>query len=226
MVARSSYTGTLFCGLLLLSLPAGATGDTEAVDRILGKMRQAYGELTDYSMRVESETAVDGTSERQVLEYRFMKPHRIRIDFVSPHRGTALVVSQDGRVFVRPGGFLKFLTLPLDVDNPLLQVSPGQRIDQTDLGLLIEKIERSLTVERKGEIRLRETPASAVLEVRAAAHFLPDLEACYLYTIAKDTWLPAEIVERIPGKGLERTVRFLEMRLNPGLSEAVFTLDE
>ncbi len=191
-------------------------------------MRDAYSELTDYSVRVESESFDHGKlRERQALVYRFKKPNRIRIDLVTPHGGTTIVYPHRGtKALVRPGGLLRFLTLPLDIENPLLRVSPGQRVDQTSLGLLLDNIERSLAEDRSGEVRWSESPDSVVIDVEARNHFLPDVQTHYTYTIDKNTWLPARVVERSAEMTLQRVVRFLDLAVNPGLPESVFTLED
>jgi len=138
--------------LLACIMPIFADGREELnPSDIIKKMEAAYEGVTDYQAKVEVKSyKKDGSFEKKKFLYRFKKPNRIRLDFESPHSGMVLIYAhKDGKVLIRPSGWLRFLKIHLEPNNSLLTVSPGQRIDQTDLGLLIRNISHSVTDRRQ-----------------------------------------------------------------------------
>jgi len=121
-------------------------------DTLLKKMESAYDNVNDYRASMEVRTLKrDGSTETERFFYTFKKPKWIRLDFESPHAGMILVYpDKNGKVAVRPAGLAHFLKFHLEPDSRLLKGSSGQRIDQTDIGLLIKNIARSLTDQRRG----------------------------------------------------------------------------
>ena len=57
---------------------------------------------------------------------------------------------------MRLQGLLPMFTFHLMLDDPLLETPSGQRIDQTDLELLINNIRHSLTDQRRGPVSISE----------------------------------------------------------------------
>ena len=68
-------------------------------------------------------------------------------------------------------GFGHPLKLHLSPDNSLLLVGSGQQIDQTDFGLLIDNISRSLTDQRRGALDITEEVGHVRISVLAENHF-------------------------------------------------------
>jgi hypothetical protein len=133
----------------------------------------------------------------------------IRIDMRSPRAGATLFYpDQQGKVVLNPGGWASVFTLHLAPDSALLGMDTGQRIDQTDMGLLIRNIGRSLTIQRRGECRLGGSSGKMQLEVLAEDHFLPGVETLYRFVIDTADWLPREVHEFSPDGTPKRTVHF------------------
>jgi outer membrane lipoprotein-sorting protein len=169
----------------------------------------------------------DGSSETEKFLYSFKRPKWIRIDFESPHAGMILVYpDKNGKVAVQPAGLAHFLKLHLAPDNRLLKGSSGQRIDQTDLGLLIRNIRHSLTDERRGRAEIADENGYARIRVLAVNHFREDIVTLYQFFIDKKLWLPAIVEEFTPDGSLERSISFGDLRINNGLSDSFFQLDE
>ena len=199
----------------------------EDITGIIGKMKAAYAQIEDYQM----ETEVKVYHEGQVIEtkrflYTFRKPDHIRIDMKSPYAGMVLVYpAENDKVAVKPGGLFGFMKLRLSPDSALLRTDAGQRIDQTDLGLLIKNIDHSLTDKRRGEVRITGQDGQVRIEVLAEDHFLDGVLTLYHFFIDKTRWLPVEVREFNPDGILKREVRFLNLRTSIGVSESFFRIN-
>ncbi|MFU8855498.1 MAG: hypothetical protein ACNA8S_00685 [Deferrisomatales bacterium] len=160
---------------LCAALPApGRSGERE-IRELLLEMDSAYSRVEDYRLRVHSVIRRAGEAPEETdLTYWFRRPDRFRMELRNPHPGLTLVHPHgEGRVRVRPGGLLRFLKISLDPGSARLEVSPGQRVDQTDLGLLIRNISRSLAGAAPGAAAVRAEGGTVVLSVEGENHFLP-----------------------------------------------------
>ena len=204
--------------------PARTASDTES---LLKNMEGAYEQVTDYQTTIEVKTYRRGGSfANQKFLYTFKKPDRIRLDFETPHRGMVLVYpDQNGKAVLRPPGLGRFFTLHLAPDNSLLRSSSGQRIDQTDLGLLIKNIGHSLTDQRRGPVEFAEDDGHFRVRVLADDHFQKGVETRYQFFIDQKLWLPAEVEESTPEGRLERKINFHNLRINTGVPDSFFRMD-
>ena len=150
----ASLTVLVAC-LMIFSAVVHGGYDVEAV---LKKMEAAYDEVKDYQTEVEVKIyKKDGSFKTERSLYTFKKPKWIRLDFVSSHPRMILVYPDwNGKVLMRLPGLLPVFTFHLMLDDPLLETPSGQRIDQTDLGLLIKNIRHSLTDQRRGPVSISE----------------------------------------------------------------------
>ncbi len=177
------------------------------------------------------ETEVKVYHEGQVAEtkrflYTFKKPNHIRIDMKSPYAGMILVYpGDDGKVTVKPVGLFGFLKLHLSPDSTLLHTATGQRIDQTDMGLLIQNIEHSLTDRRHGDVSVSEQDGHVRIEVLAEDHFLAGVLTLYYFIIDKTRWLPLEVREFTPNGIPKREVRFRNLRTSIGVPDGFFQIN-
>jgi hypothetical protein len=199
----------------------------EQVAAIIAKMKGAYAQVEGYRTDAEVEEYHEGRiAETRRFIYTFKKPDHVRIDMESPHPGLVLVYPDEGgKVSIKPGGLAHFFKLRLAPDNPLLTRRTGQRIDQTDMGLLIRNIEHSLTDRRYGKIAISGDNGRVVLDVLAADHFLPGIRTRYLFFIDEKTWLPTEVDELTPDGVLKRKVIFRDLKIMAGIPDKFFQLD-
>ncbi len=207
--------------LIFLCSPAHAEYD---VDALLGKMEAAYEEVKDYQAEVEVNVYDrSGSVEVERFVYTFKKPKWIRLDFLSPHPGMILVYpDKNGKVLVIPSGLLRTIRFHLALDNSLIRVPSGQRIDQTDMGLLIKNIRHSLTDRHRGTPSISEEEDTVQIEVLAADHFREGLETRYRFLISKKLWLPVEVDESTLVGVLKRKIFFRNLRVNIGVSDSLF----
>ncbi|MGA7800953.1 MAG: hypothetical protein WCC36_09085 [Gammaproteobacteria bacterium] len=165
------------------------------VETILNQMETAYDEVTNYQVAVEVIFfSKRGATKSQTCLYSFMKPNRIRLDFLSPNPGMIMVYPDaDGKVILKPVGLLSPFTFHLALDDPLLQTPSGQQLNQTDLGTLIRNIRHSVTDQRRGPISISTDKDSVRIEVLADDHFRKGVATKYQFVIGKARWLPLEV---------------------------------
>ena len=193
--------------------------DTET---LLMKMEGAYAAVNDYQANMEINTyGKDGSFKTKKFLYTFKKPKRLRLDFESPHTGMIVVYpDQDGKVALR-----RFFTFHLAPDNPFLRGSSGQRLDQTDMGLLITNMGRSLTNHRRGALEMAEDEKEIRIRVAADDHFRKGVVTLYQFSIDKELFLPVKVEESTPAGLLERTIVFRTLRTNIGVPDNFFQLN-
>jgi outer membrane lipoprotein-sorting protein len=215
--------------LLICHIGSYASAETPLdTDTLLKKMETAYAGVNDYRASMEVRTfKEDGSSETERFFYTFKKPKWIRLDFESPHAGMILVYpDKNGKVAVRPAGLAHFLKFHLAPDSRLLKGSSGQRIDQTDIGLLIKNIAHSLTDQRRGPVEMVEENGHVRVRVKAVNHFHEDVVTLYQFLIDKKLWLPAKVEESTPDGRVERVITFEGLTINSGVPDSFFQLDE
>jgi outer membrane lipoprotein-sorting protein len=186
---------------------------------LVKKMESAYAQVNDYQANLEVRTyREDGSFETKKFLYTFKKPKWIRLDFESPYSGMILIYPDpDGNAVVR-----YFFTLHLSPDNPFLQAASGQRINQTDLGLLVRNIAHSLTDRRRGPVEVAEDPGDVRIQVLADDHFREGVVTRYQFLIDKKMWLPEQVEESTPDGVLERTIFFRNLKTNIGIADTFF----
>ena len=214
-----------FFYILIVCIPSfGAKGLTPA--KILQKMQESYAEVKDYQTHVLVRRYEEGGSASVWrFKYTFKKPRMIRIDFQSPHKGMVIVYSeQEGEAVVQPFLWMPFIKFHLSLSSNLITDPSGQRIDQTDMGQLIENIGKSLTTERKDDPMIDDS--GTVIEVRVLAedHFHRDQTTYYRFLIDKTLWLPVGVDEQTPDGVLKREMRFHDFRTNLGITGSFFKL--
>ncbi|MBI5602041.1 MAG: hypothetical protein HY879_01655 [Deltaproteobacteria bacterium] len=217
----------LFIIFFSVTLSYASAGDPLEAADLFEKMETAYAQVTDYQTRVEVKTyKSNGSLMTEKFLYTFKKPNRIRLDFESPYSGLILVYPDEkGKVVVQPPGLTRFIRLHLAPDNTLLVGPSGQRINQTDLGLLIQHIIRSLTNLRRSLADIAEKNGEVRIRVSADNPFRRGVVTLYQFFINKDLWLPARVEESTPAGQLQRIVTFENLRLNIGIPDGFFRLD-
>jgi outer membrane lipoprotein-sorting protein len=194
------------------------------VETVLKKMEAAYDEVRDYQTEVEVKIyKSDGSFKTDRSLYTFKKPKWIRLDFLSSHPRMILVYpDRNGKVLMRLPGLLPVFTFHLMLDDPLLETPSGQRIDQTDLGLLIKNIRHSLTDQRRGPISISEDKDTIQIQVLANDHFREGVETTYRFLISKELWLPVEVGRFTPDGVQEGRIIFRNLRININVSDSLF----
>jgi outer membrane lipoprotein-sorting protein len=220
----------LSAGIVLLcvfSNPACARDASDSAD-LIAKMEAAYARVEDYRTRL----VITGFGKdhsfvkRQTLLYTFKKPDKFRLDFESPHRGMVVAYpDNDGKVSIRPMGWGPFFAFHVKPESSLLEISPGQQINQTDLGLLIRNIAHSLTDMFLGDLDITSDHDKVVIHVLSDNPFRRGDPTRYVFFVDERLWLPVEVKELSAAGVLRRTVVYENLRLNTGVHDSVFHLD-
>ncbi len=192
-------------------------------------MESAYRGIEDYQARLVitgfgKERSFSGV---QKLTYTFKKPNRIRVDFHSPHKGMVIAYpDKEGKVVVHPSRLLpSAFNVHLDPGNPLLEISPGQQINQTDIGLLIKNIAHSLTDMHLGDLDVSEHPNTVIIRTLADNPFKRGTPTRYTFTVDKRHWLPVAVEERTASGVLKRRVVYENLRIDTGIRTSFFGLE-
>jgi outer membrane lipoprotein-sorting protein len=208
--------------LTFLAIPANAADQGDAL-AVLKRMESVYETVKDYRVRVQVILAAENAAKRtEEFIYTFKKPRQVRIDYQMPRSGTILTFpDEEGKVLVRPWGW-RFLDLHLAPDSMFLANPSGQRVDQTDFGLLIRNMGRSMDGGRRGPLVILEEDQVLRMRVLAENHFRDGKVTNYQFTIDKSTCFPAEIEEWTPEGVLERKITFRDLAVNAGVPDTFF----
>jgi outer membrane lipoprotein-sorting protein len=221
---------TLAVHLLLAAQPwaAATPAPNPQVSGVLARLETAYAAVPSYQTDMEVREYRKGKyQESKRFRYTFRKPDQLRIDMRAPQPGTVLIYpDQQGKVTLRPGGWSGFVTLHLAPDNAMLASGSGQRIDQSDFGLLLRNMRHSLTGQRRGEVLLSETPERVTIEVLADDHFLPGVQTLYRFVIDKATWLPQEVHESTAQGAPKRISIYGNLRTALTLNDGFFRVSD
>lgn len=213
---------------LLLVLPAIPLNAANPADgqAVLKRMESAYAAVKDYRVLVRVVLAGENAGRRtEEFIYTFKKPRQVRIDYQMPQPGTIVIFPDaEGKVLVRPWGW-RLLDLHLAPDSLLLTDPSGQRVDQTDFGLLVRNIGRSMDQGRRGPLEIVEEGPFVRMRVLAENHFREGQVTRYQFTIDKSTSFPAEVEERTPDGIFERKITFRNLAINTGVPDSFFRLN-
>ncbi|BAL25618.1 hypothetical protein [Azoarcus sp. KH32C] len=135
-------------------------GDAMAAD-LLAEAATRFQTVQTYRVTLHSHPA---EGEPQVIRYAWRRPGWIRMDFIEPHHGAALIYDPGAhRVHLWPFGPDHLPSLNLAPDNRLILSPRGHRVDQSDVGALLANLQE---LHAKG--RLSE-PADGELAGRAVS---------------------------------------------------------
>jgi outer membrane lipoprotein-sorting protein len=214
---------TCFFAIVFVCVPC-AVSLGQAPAEILQKMQQSYAGVKDYRTDVLVRR-YDEVGSVSVLRfnYTFKKSKMIRMDFQSPHEGMVIIYSEQNRkAVVQPFSWAPFVKFHLSPGSDLITGPSGQRIDQTDMGQLIENIGKSLFTER-GDKPLVESSETAIeIRVLAEDHFRRNRTTLYRFVIDKARWLPVAVDEWTPDRIRKREIRFQDLQINLGVADSLF----
>lgn len=178
--------------------------------------------LRSYTARINTYAGGD-----EQIDYSYRTPGHIRMDFISPHKGTALVYDPDGGIVrLRPFKALKFLVLKLKPTDRLIRSKRGHTVDRSHLGALIDN---ALKVEASGSSEVIGTDTedgkeAVTVEVTGREGFESLGVNRYLL------WLDAEDLMPLRAEAFDKSGELLEgvriegLVLDPELEDSVFEL--
>lgn len=205
---------------MLSALMLAATLTGAPSDPLAGAIEQ-YRAVTSYSVTIHSIHA-DGEEH---IRYYYKKPGFVRMEFIRPHAGTVLIYNPHTRkVRLWPFGVKHFPELDLSPDNPLIGNSRGQRVDRSDVGVLLENA-RALRdggkLESSGSDII--TGKKAIyLAVTGAGNFEVGGVHRYELWLDPESLFPLRVVSRDLRDAIIETVTMDAAEINAALPDSLF----
>lgn len=146
----------MFAALLVLSCIMYPVDKSLAVASLLSQRstttdhiviaRQHFDKLQSYQVLIRSSSV---QAESKIIRYSYKKPGFIRMDFTQPHPGAVLTYNPvSNNVKLWPFGLGTLPVLNLSPTNSLIKDERGHRVDQSDIGALLDNIRH---LQREGK---------------------------------------------------------------------------
>lgn len=199
--------------LVLASLGA------DSIDPI-GAAIERYRTVESYQVTLRSSYG----DKADIIRYSYKKPGFVRMDFVQPHKGAVLIYSPLTRnVRLWPFGG-KLFSLTLSPENRLVQSPTGQRVDQSDIGALLDNVK---TLQRNGETaivgeELIGGTRTLRLAVAGTGNFVAGNVRGYDLWLDSHTLLPLKVVSRDVNDEIIETVVMDDLEINVKLADELF----
>lgn len=205
----------MLSALMLAAALSGADPDplTGAIER--------YRKLETYRVTIHSVHA----DAQEHLRYFYQKPGFVRMEFVRPHAGAVLVYSPSTqRVRLWPFGVGRFPELNLSPTNPLIQSSRHQRVDQSDVGVLLGNVQ---ALRQGGRLGLMDEQALAgrkVLYFSVIGAGQLTVAGVHRYQLWLDaaSLFPVKVISRDLQDAVIETVRMEDVEIDVPLPMTLF----
>ncbi|WMC11691.1 hypothetical protein PU634_04830 [Oceanimonas pelagia] len=202
----------MLSGMLLLMALALDSPD------LLAQARARFDRLQGYRLELRSE----GPGGSQRLRYAYRKPGLVRLDVISPYAGAVLIYSPwSRRVRLWPFG-LEGPSLSMSPDNRLVQSPHGHRLDRSDVGALLENVQR---LRRRGaslSARSLSLAEREVWQLRVRGPADPGQVARYELWLDKTLLFPVRVISHDARGNLMETVWLEHIELDPDFAGDVF----
>jgi len=184
---------------------------------------ESYQRIASYRVTLHSR---HGGNE-EIIRYFYKKPGFIRMEFVKPHKGALLVYDPTAKIVrLRPFGFTSLFVLALDPDNSLVKSAQGHRVDESDIGALLRRVQRLQehgTTAVTGEETVGGRKAALVTVEGREGYSLQGIHR-YLLWLDKTTHLPAKVAAYDDKGKLVEEVVMSDLEVNVVLEDGVFRL--
>ncbi len=189
----------------------------------LAEAEARFRALATYQVTLQS-TAADG--ERQIIRYSYRKPGWVRMEFVQPHRGLVLIYDPLVRkVRLWPFGPNRAPAFSFGPDNPLVRSRSGQRVDRSDIGVLLANLmalRASGSMMPLGDAELAARPA---LGFEIAGGMGATVAGVHRYRVwlARDSLFPLKVESFDAGGNLIEAVDMTNVEIDVPFPERFFT---
>jgi outer membrane lipoprotein-sorting protein len=187
----------------------------------LGAALERYGAVTTY--RVTLRSGVGDTKE--TIRYFYKKPGFIRMEFIKPHKGALLVYDPTAKtVRLRPFGFASAFILTLSPDNSLVKSAQGHRVDESDMGALLQRVKR-LREHGSATIKGEETVGgkdAVIVNVEGEKGYSLEGIHRYLLWLDKQTLLPLKTTAYDSKDDPVEEVLMDDLEVNVPLEDSLF----
>jgi len=190
---------------------------------VISKALSAFDSLDTYSVTLKA-LCCDSDEE---IKYAYKKPGFIRMDFINPHEGAALVYNPiNKKVRLKPFGLFSFFKLTLNPDNSLITNPKGHQVDKSDIGALLRKMD-TLLVNGYSEIKQSEDINDRlcdVYEIFDTNMFSVDDINKYKVWLDKEIYLPLKVEAFDTSNVLIESVLMDDLQINVTFDEDFFDL--
>jgi len=200
----------------LLVLASLGTNGMDPVDAAI----QRYRAVKSYQVTLKSFYG----DQSDIIRYFYKKPGFVRMDFVQPHQGVVLIYSPlTKNVRLWPFGD-KLFALTLSPENRLVKSPTGHRVDQSDIGALLDNVK---ALQHNGETAmLGEEVVGGKKTVRLAisgtGKFVAGNVHRYELSLDSVTLLPLKVVSRDANNEIIETVVMEDLSINVKLADELF----
>jgi outer membrane lipoprotein-sorting protein len=243
---RSTLAACAVTVLLGTLCPPASSGQPSTDPMTWSAVVERYASVHDYTCRYEKVERAISNGEPQTINLSYRKPLDVRMEWLGGNGKVDQVAvyrqgQNDGKLIAHKGGMLGSMvgTVHLDIHDSRAMADSRHPVTEVGLGYIIERAEREIrtgrvTVGPAAQEPLEGRPQEP-LEGRPSVRFeLSAAAGASVFGIEGARraviWVDAELqlpvkVEILDAQGtaLERH-RFKEIRLNVGLTDAVFTL--
>jgi outer membrane lipoprotein-sorting protein len=188
---------------------------TEVVD--------AYSRVHDYTCLYRKEERAISNGELQSMRLYFRKPLDVKLEWLNGNGEVDQVAvyrqgMNDGKVLARKSGLGSVMgTMKLDPTSRRALADSKHPITEIGFGTIVDRTSRDI---REGRLSSKSPTDEAVLG-REAYRF--DVGSTSVW-IDRELKLPIQVEVRDPAGALLERHRFTNIRINPGLTDQVFTL--
>jgi outer membrane lipoprotein-sorting protein len=219
----------IFASILFSADPAVAGEESTTTPeplQIIEQLEGLWNEINDYTCTLYSYIQKEGEEDIRTYDYRFMKPGWVYMKIIDGRDKGARVRydPNTGKVTGAKGGFISFIKKTFDVDDPTVRSIRGHRVNETHMGMFIERARDYLefgTVKFEGTETL-EGQDVYVFEFRRDT---PPEES----DIVRERWwidvvdiLPVQFEEYDVSGKVARMNKIEDLRFNQGLTEKDF----
>lgn len=188
----------------------------------LDEAQARFEALQGYQLALRS-TAADGRVQQ--MRYFYRRPGWVRMEMIEPYRGLVLVYDPVAhRISLWPFGPERWPRLSLAPDNPLLRERHGHRVDRSDVGTLLARLQALRARGRLtplGESAL-DGQAATGWEVAGEAGASAGRAQRLRVWLARETLFPIQVQSFGPDGAAIETVEMREVVTEPAPPEALF----
>jgi outer membrane lipoprotein-sorting protein len=224
---KKSFIPALFIILLSAVLPSTVQNrnETDPFESTLKRMKARFEALQDYSCLIESYVTDGRRCQESLFRYFFKKPNLIRLEVVTGENAGATLLFRGEKVRAKLSSLLFFLTFTFPLDHPQVTDVRKNRLDQSSWGYFIDRHLQSLDQLKVLSSRRDFQDGGEVM-----VYELSSRDPAQTQGISRETiWISASEAlllryEMFDGQGrLAQAVRYLNIELDSGLSDSLFT---
>ena len=180
-----------------------------------------YQDVASYQAVVKSSSG----GKTGIMRYYFRKPGYVRMEFVTPFNGAALIYDPARRqARLWPFGYRSFPAFTLSPENRLIQSSTGQRVDRSDVGALFRNV-KALQEYGKTEVAgIEPVGGKKTVHITVEGNQGFSVEAVHRFQLWLDqtTGFPLKISSHDAAGQLIEVVEMGELQINPRFTDDFF----